>query len=138
MTREEKTLNFWREANGLPKATAFDLQSARACEVAPVFCGQNKWTCDSTSRANVTYTQEVYFVGFSDASDIGFEIEIKCSCPASGVCKHQIAIETKYHSNWKYYFSLFGLPEDARFSELHKKADEVYLRLCANSRKLAA
>ena len=138
MTQEERTLNFWREINGLSKAKTADLQQARAREVEPEFCGQNKWTCASTTHEGITYHQEVYFVGFSDASDIGFEIEIKCSCPASAICKHRIAIETKYHANWKYYFFLLGLPEDARFAELYKKADEFYLKLQQNRRPIAA
>jgi len=53
MTQNEKILNFWREINGLPKASREDLQSARARNVEPILCGQNKWTCASTSRRDL-------------------------------------------------------------------------------------
>jgi hypothetical protein len=108
------------------------------------FTGGNRWRVGSGEKL---YKVNVYFQGYADETYVdgelvsqtahGFHLVYECSCEASRfgkTCVHGQSVLKQYENDFSFLFPLFGLsvPAPVRFSELHKRAQEVDAKLKAN------
>ena len=133
----ENNLKIWNQASGQTTAKQ-DLQTARSIECRPEFMGLNLWQTPSTTRAGIVYRQEVFFAGFSNDYTHGLDLNIECTCPSRVTCKHILKIQRVYCANWSYLFTLFGMEESKRMSELWSRAQAIYERMERSSQRIAA